>query len=361
MRFHLLVSFLPENPLPVKELFVGDAISSAPCRFWHSTCKAFIDDSCPLFTANFMCDLIHNITSWGYYLIGKRECHGTHGLPCTSMKIINNVKNILIEYRNGDIYYKNQIEFSTENKFLFKLDELINFFENFEVTDNKLDIVDVKSEPKATELLFALTCLKNSFYIAGVLYDLTFAAAVSIKDDIFIMDCIKKYPYEYLYSGQVYIMPHSDLYLYKKISIKSYFKVCNRERKTIDKNKKVIIREVSFSEEFFEFWKAYYRERFQIIVNEEYLSFYKFVFKNSQFKLYKYEVNGKSVAYNVCYYSEIQRVIYDVAFPWTTYADTYRLGIFSIIVNLKRALDENWGYSLCYGKYDYKNSIMKYL
>ena len=76
------------------------------------------------------------------------------------------------------------------------------------------------------------------------------------------MDCIKKYPYEYLYSGQVYIMPHSDLYLYKKISIKSYFKVCNRERKTIDKNKKVIIREVSFSEEFFEFWKAYYRERF---------------------------------------------------------------------------------------------------
>ena len=27
--------------------------------------------------------LIHNITSWGYYLIGKRECHGTHGLPCT--------------------------------------------------------------------------------------------------------------------------------------------------------------------------------------------------------------------------------------------------------------------------------------
>lgn len=78
-----MVSFLPENPLPVKELFVGDAISSAPCRFWHSTCKAFIDDSCPLFTANFMCDLIHNITSWGYYLIGKRECHGTHGLPCT--------------------------------------------------------------------------------------------------------------------------------------------------------------------------------------------------------------------------------------------------------------------------------------
>ena len=85
------------------------------------------------------------------------------------MKIINNVKNILIEYRNGDIYYKNQIEFSTENKFLFKLDELINFFENFEVTDNKLDIVDVKSEPKATELLFALTCLKNSFYTKNAL------------------------------------------------------------------------------------------------------------------------------------------------------------------------------------------------
>ena len=30
-----------------------------------------------------LCDLIHNITSWGYYLIGERLCHGTHGLPCT--------------------------------------------------------------------------------------------------------------------------------------------------------------------------------------------------------------------------------------------------------------------------------------
>ena len=96
LRFHLLVSFLPENPLSVKELFVGDAIGSAPCRFWHSTCKTFIDDSCPLFTANFMCDLIHNITSWGYYLIGKRECHGTHSLPCTIMPLKYTIGNLVL-------------------------------------------------------------------------------------------------------------------------------------------------------------------------------------------------------------------------------------------------------------------------
>lgn len=56
------------------------------CGFWHTTCKTFIDDSCPLFTACFVCDLIHNITSWGYYLIGERLCHGTHGLPCALLQ-----------------------------------------------------------------------------------------------------------------------------------------------------------------------------------------------------------------------------------------------------------------------------------
>lgn len=81
----ILVSFLPENSLPVKELFIGDAIGFAPCGFWHTTCKTFIDDSCPLFTVYFVCDFIHNITSWGYYLIGERLCHGTHGLPCTKL------------------------------------------------------------------------------------------------------------------------------------------------------------------------------------------------------------------------------------------------------------------------------------
>ena len=79
LRFHLLVSFLPENSLPVKELFIGDAIGFAPCGFWHTTCKTFIDDSCPLFTAYFVCNLIHNI----YYLIGEKLCHGTHVLPYT--------------------------------------------------------------------------------------------------------------------------------------------------------------------------------------------------------------------------------------------------------------------------------------
>ena len=29
---------------------------------------------------------IHNITSWGYYLIGERLCHGTHGLPCAFLQ-----------------------------------------------------------------------------------------------------------------------------------------------------------------------------------------------------------------------------------------------------------------------------------
>ena len=37
-----------------------------------------------LITAYFVCDLIHNITFWGYYLIGERLCHGTHGLPYTN-------------------------------------------------------------------------------------------------------------------------------------------------------------------------------------------------------------------------------------------------------------------------------------
>lgn len=276
------------------------------------------------------------------------------------MKIINNEKNISIEYLGGYIYCNNQIIVSVGNECLFELDKLIIFFKDIGLVNIKLNIADIKYEPKATEVLFALTCLNNSFYITGELYDLTFAAAVPIGNDAFIMNCIKYHLHEYLCSGQVYTMLHSDLYLKKKISLESYLKISDKERKTIAKNKKVNIREVLFSEEFFEFWKTYYKERFQVIVDEKYLSFYKFVFKNSQFKLYQYDVNRKIVAYNVCYFSETQKIIYDIAFPWIVYENTYRIGIFSIIVNLARALNKGWGYSLCYGKYDYKDSIMKY-
>lgn len=276
------------------------------------------------------------------------------------MKIINNEKNISIKYYRGYIYYDEQIIINVGNKRLFELDELIAVFKNIGLVNIKLDIFDIKYEPKATEILFALTCLNNSFYIGGELYDLTFAAAVPIGNDIFIMNCIKYYPQEYLGSGQVYVMLHSDLYLNEKISLKSYLNACNKERKTIAKNKRVNIREVLFSEEFFEFWKVYYKERFQITIDEKYLSFYRFVFKNSQFKLYQYEVERKIVAYNVCYFSETQKIIYDITFPWIMCKDTYRIGIFSVIVNLTRALNKGWGYSLCYGKYDYKDSIMKY-
>lgn len=75
MKFHFLVNFLPENSLPVKELFIRYIIGFAPCSFRHTT----IDNSCLLFTAYFVCNLIHNI----YYLIGEKLCHGTHVLPYT--------------------------------------------------------------------------------------------------------------------------------------------------------------------------------------------------------------------------------------------------------------------------------------
>lgn len=277
------------------------------------------------------------------------------------MKIINNEKNISIEYLRGYIYYDDQIKISAGNRRLFELEELIALFKDIGLVNIKLDIVDIKYEPKATEVLFALTCLNNSFYISGELYDLAFAAAVPIGNDVFIMNCIKYHLHEYLCSGQIYVMLHSDLYLKENISLESYLKICNKERKTIAKNKRVDIREALFSEEFFEFWKVYYKERFQVIVDEKYLSFYKFVFKNPQFKLYQYDVNRKIVAYNVCYFSETQKIIYDITFPWILYEGTCRIGIFSIIVNLTRALNKGWGYSLCYGKYDYKDSIMKYL
>ena len=277
------------------------------------------------------------------------------------MKIVNSEKKLSIKYLKGCIYYKRQIKFVAENEQLFELNKLISFFKDIGLVNSNLDIVDIKYEPKATEILFALTCLNNSFYISKNLYDLTFAAAVPIKSDAYIMNCIKYHPYEYLSSGQIYIMLHSDLYLSDKVSLESYFKICHKERKTIRKNKRVNIQEVLFSDEFFKFWKIFYLKRFQLNVDEKYISFYKRVFNNPKFKLYKYTIEEKIVAYNVCYFSETQKIIYDIAFPWIKCKDIYRIGIFSIIVNLTRALNMRWGYSLCYGKYDYKDSIMQYL
>lgn len=48
LRFRLLVSFLPENSLPIKELFVGNTIGFAPCSFRYTD-----DDSWSLFVVYF--------------------------------------------------------------------------------------------------------------------------------------------------------------------------------------------------------------------------------------------------------------------------------------------------------------------
>ena len=86
------------------------------------------------------------------------------------MKIINNVKNILIEYRNGDIYYKNQIEFSTENKFLFKLDELINFFEKFKHVSCLPPVILLKIYCSFVQMKYTTFSPKYTRHTKGKLY-----------------------------------------------------------------------------------------------------------------------------------------------------------------------------------------------
>lgn len=73
-----------------KKGFVRNAMFSTPGRFRHSTSKTFFDDTCPLFTPDFMSYFIHEIILplktldfLSNYLMKTSKNRGTYYLPFT--------------------------------------------------------------------------------------------------------------------------------------------------------------------------------------------------------------------------------------------------------------------------------------
>ncbi|MEY8330345.1 hypothetical protein AALB81_13630 [Lachnospiraceae bacterium 48-33] len=236
---------------------------------------------------------------------------------------------------------------------------LVKFLKQNKVENGNMIIEDYHAENEELILLLSMTILHNTFMYMNVSYELSFAYAVPLCKDTYLLNFTIDNLDECLKNKQIVFLQSDTLYLYKVINADGYERVCKSQRKTINKNSHTVINQVPFSDTFFNFWKEYDFWRFGENQTIEFQKFFYMVYNsNPAFKLYEYKQDGVIVAYNVCYFSQNQKVIYDVLFPWKNIESTYRVGIYSIIVNLKNAFDMGWGYSICYGVFDYKNKIL---
>lgn len=275
---------------------------------------------------------------------------------------------VITEYKNSDVICVNegtvQIHNTSEtiNYGTDAVNKIKNWFIEAGIVNQRMYVADFEQNSDANIIvLFVLTLLNNTFIYNEKVYELTFAYAVPLNKERYLCDLTLSIFEKCIRNGQLVFLPADTLCIQKKISKEKYLGLCHFERKTISRNEKTSVKEVPFTDDFFEYWKNYELRRFGEIQEKSIRDFFMKVYSDLHFKLYKYSLNEETVAYNVCYYSDEQKVLYDVLFPWDDKMNVYRIGIFSILVNVKRALDLKWGYSLCYGIFDYKTEILKRL
>ncbi len=225
-------------------------------------------------------------------------------------------------------------------------------------------VLKVENYNKTSEeniVLFALTLLECDFVMEVKSYELSFAYAIPLKADKHLRDFVKNNLGLCLSNHQLVFLPSDTLYLYEMIPEGGLKKILHDERKTIKKNSGTQIKKIPFSNTFFDFWKEYDWLRFGEMQSIDFQNFFKLVYNDEHFQLYEYSVNDNIVAYNVCYFSDTSKIIYDVLFPWKNLEFVHRIGIYSMLINLQHAFDLGWGYSICYGIYEYKNTILNKL
>lgn len=273
------------------------------------------------------------------------------------MTIINEYGQRVITTSQCKLVIKDQTIKNVEvgNAFAYVLEILMKFG----FIGIKLTIIDYKKTKMETMVLLALTKLNNHFVVENEEYELSFAYAVPLNRDLFLLGYVIDNLEYCLDNNQVVLLTSKSLYLYETINLEAFNKILNREKRTIRRNTHVRIQEVSFTDSFFDFWKKYDLARFNEKHSDDFMMFFKKVYDLDPFKLFAYYSHEKIVAYNVCYYSETQKVIYDVLFPWIFDNSVCRIGIYSIINNLSIAVKMGWGYSICYGIFDYKTQLLK--
>lgn len=299
-------------------------------------------------------------------LYNRVQIKGVHYRVIVKEVDINNIISIKNEIKligQQIIISINQEEYDMSN-FDFKkesFEKLVNFFRKNKLVDKYLSVDDFDSNESIVVLL-ALTYLENKFYYNDDLYELSFAYAVPLNRDVYLMEFTIDNLEDCLETNNIVFLECDTLYLCEKVSRIGYERVCKKNKKTIHNNEQIIIEQIPFSTDFFEFWEQYNFIRFGEKQQKKFMEFFLKLYNSSAaFKLYRYCLNGEVFAYNVLYYSQDQEVIYDVLFPWIKNESVYRIGIYSIIKNLQRAVEREWGYSICYGQFEYKDQLWKYL
>ncbi len=160
---------------------------------------------------------------------------------------------------------------------------------------------------------------------------------------------------------QLLILPEQDLVLVEvNNKSQSINQLLTKYKKVERKNIKTkIVKNLNVNKVLIS-WKKFCKYRFSQEVDNELINLFEFLYSNNDFYTTELWLGNNLFAQSLVFKSITHNILFDVLAPWDYKYKNYSPGIFLSVSNIKDAYKTKMNYSLCYGKYKYKDDITRF-
>jgi hypothetical protein len=105
-------------------------------------------------------------------------------------------------------------------------------------------------------------------------------------------------------------------------------------------------------------WRHFCERRFATQLSDDHLDFLKLLWRMPGFTATEYRDSTGFVVASAAYRDAESGALFDMLAPWSLHSAWRRPGIFTAVMNLLAAGRDGMSYSLCYGRYSYKEHLV---
>lgn len=266
-------------------------------------------------------------------------------------------KSILIRLAYGYYHFTPSSLTDIEDKFCFEFLDIKSTFL----------ILDCKPRTYADNKIDALILLYCSKYWDSItlsneqgLADIVFDHAVPLAFTPKLYDQAINHINLLVTTGNLMILSRKQ-FLIVDPSLMKKNEILYRHRRLLRKNIDTKVTHLDNFDELLKHWKDFVVKRFNYIPDDEGLLMLKSIFNTQETNIVVYMDKEEYVSSNLRYIESTNKIIFDVIAPWSYQYSKLSPGLYSAVKNLLLAKDMGYRYSLCYGRYAYKNTILSQL
>jgi len=223
------------------------------------------------------------------------------------------------------------------------------------------------SNLKLTKQEFFLLCpllkrKKDCFFVDNEQVDIVAFHAIPLHVTTSIIDFVIEHFDGMLYHNQIGLFLKNKNNHVEVITNTNVGCMHRKYKKVLKKNQKTQLTATTDLMACLEYYKKYCSIRFSSEVNNNLLELlYQFYSADNSIKIYSIAVDDQIVGYSVILLDDDNRVLYDMLCPWDMSQKEYNLGKWVAIKNIELAYQKKYAYSLCYGRFPYKDEIIQAL